>query len=224
MGYDPPAVLALKAPLASPTFTGTVTVPDAVGTTDAAQLSDVTDLTAGLAPLASPTFTGTVTAPTPVNPTDVAIKSYVDGQPAGTNSRAVWFSLVHPPINVLGFDTLIGPGGSGTWFGQIYSTSPAVGHYIEWDAYMEGGTWAAAFLGSADVNGGILTLKIDGTTITTFDTYGAATLAVRKTTTGLTVAAASTARRVRLEVTGKNAGSSGYYERFTALAMTRTGP
>jgi hypothetical protein len=32
------------APLASPTFTGTVTVPDAVNPTDAAQLSDVTDL------------------------------------------------------------------------------------------------------------------------------------------------------------------------------------
>ena len=43
--------IALKAPLASPTFTGTVTIPSG------ASIS-------GFAPLASPTFTGTVTIPT----------------------------------------------------------------------------------------------------------------------------------------------------------------
>jgi len=55
------------SPLASPTFTGIVTVPDAVNPTDAAQFSDVTDeqtraqaAEALLAPLASPSFTGVV--------------------------------------------------------------------------------------------------------------------------------------------------------------------
>lgn len=45
------AQLDAKAPIASPTFTGTVTIPSGASI-------------AGFAPLASPTFTGTVTAPT----------------------------------------------------------------------------------------------------------------------------------------------------------------
>ena len=57
----------LKAPLASPTFTGTVTIPSG------ASIS-------GFAPLASPTFTGTVTIPTGTVATT---------QTAGNNSTAV---------------------------------------------------------------------------------------------------------------------------------------
>ena len=45
------ALTAAKAPIASPTFTGTVTIPSGASIT-------------GFAPLASPTFTGTPTAPT----------------------------------------------------------------------------------------------------------------------------------------------------------------
>ena len=45
------ALTAAKAPIASPTFTGTVTIPSGASI-------------AGFAPLASPTFTGTPTAPT----------------------------------------------------------------------------------------------------------------------------------------------------------------
>jgi hypothetical protein len=59
--------LGLKAPLASPTFTGTVTIPAG------ASIS-------GFAPLASPTFTGTPTAPTATtatNSTQVATTAYV---------------------------------------------------------------------------------------------------------------------------------------------------
>ena len=66
--------IALKAPLASPTFTGTVTIPSG------ASIS-------GFAPLASPTFTGTPTLPTGTiattqtaanNTTAVATTAYVD--------------------------------------------------------------------------------------------------------------------------------------------------
>lgn len=89
--------LGLKAPLASPTFTGTVTLP--TGTVTSTMIADGTivdgDINAsaaiaqskisGLATslglkanLASPTFTGTVTVPSPVNPTDAVTKAYVD--------------------------------------------------------------------------------------------------------------------------------------------------
>lgn len=70
--------LALKAPLASPTFTGTVTVPTPSGNTDAATKAYVdTGLALG-APLSNPTFTGSVTVPTPSADTDAATKGYVD--------------------------------------------------------------------------------------------------------------------------------------------------
>ena len=66
------------APLASPTFTGTVTIPSG------ASIS-------GFAPLASPTFTGTPAAPTAAvdtNTTQVATTAYVIGQSYLTTGTA----------------------------------------------------------------------------------------------------------------------------------------
>jgi hypothetical protein len=89
--------LDLKAPLASPTFTGTVTTPlstagyvktDASGvlsSSAAVAQGDVTGLTSDLAlkaPLASPALTGTPTAPTATagtNTTQVATTEFVTG-------------------------------------------------------------------------------------------------------------------------------------------------
>jgi len=70
--------LALKAPLESPTFTGTVTVPTPSGNTDAVTKGYTDTGLALKAPLASPTFTGVVTVPTPTNNTDATTKNYVD--------------------------------------------------------------------------------------------------------------------------------------------------
>lgn len=72
--------LAAKAPLASPTFTGTVVVPVASGGTSPAQKTYVDSAVAGLAPLASPIFTGNPTAPTPTagdNDTSIATTAFV---------------------------------------------------------------------------------------------------------------------------------------------------
>ena len=76
------ANIDLKAPLASPTFTGVVTVPTASAddnTTKAASTAYVQTELADYAPLASPVFTGTPTAPTPVvdtNNTSIATTAY----------------------------------------------------------------------------------------------------------------------------------------------------
>ena len=70
--------IALKAPLANPTFTGTVTIPTPSNGTDAVTKTYVDTNLTPKAPLASPTFTGTVTVPTPSNDTDAATKNYVD--------------------------------------------------------------------------------------------------------------------------------------------------
>jgi hypothetical protein len=68
--------LGLKAPLASPTFTGTVTIPSG------ASIS-------GFAPLASPTFTGTVTVPTPTVNGAAATKAYVDSGVASATTATL---------------------------------------------------------------------------------------------------------------------------------------
>lgn len=61
------ALTADKATIASPTFTGTVTIPSGASI-------------AGFAPLASPTFTGTVTLPaTGSGSTEAVRKDYADG-------------------------------------------------------------------------------------------------------------------------------------------------
>lgn len=89
--------LGLKAPLASPTFTGTVTLPtgtvtstmiandtivdEDINASAAIAQSKISGLATSLglkANLASPTFTGTVTVPAPINPTDAVTKAYVD--------------------------------------------------------------------------------------------------------------------------------------------------
>ena len=91
------AALGLKAPLASPTFTGTVILPNLtvtnamiadttitnakISASAAIDQSKISGLVSDLnlkAPKASPTFTGTVTVPSPVNPTDAVNKAYVD--------------------------------------------------------------------------------------------------------------------------------------------------
>ncbi len=59
--------LNAKAPIASPTFTGTPTAPNAAAGTSNQQIANtkfVQDAIANKAPIASPTFTGTPKAPT----------------------------------------------------------------------------------------------------------------------------------------------------------------
>jgi hypothetical protein len=75
--------LAAKAPLASPTFTGTVTIPTpsaADNSTKAASTAYVQGELASYAPKASPTFTGTPAAPTAgagTNTTQLATTAFV---------------------------------------------------------------------------------------------------------------------------------------------------
>ena len=86
------------APLASPTFTGTVSgvtktmvgLSNVDNTTDANKPVSTAQQTALdlKAPLASPTFTGTVTVPTPIGNTDASTKVYVDSTASTTASNA----------------------------------------------------------------------------------------------------------------------------------------
>lgn len=82
--------LALKAPLASPTFTGTVILPSntTIGNVSSTELGYLDGVTGALqsqldlkAPLASPTFTGTVTLPssTAIGAVSSTELGYLDG-------------------------------------------------------------------------------------------------------------------------------------------------
>ncbi len=135
------------------------------------------------------------------------------------DGRSAYFTPFHPPINSLGFDALAGPDGGQFLTVIIYSTTPAIGNYIEWDAYLEAGSWAGMVTCTRNAGNGILTLKLDGSAACTFDLYGTGAARITSTFTVVT----SSVKRVRLEVTGKNVSSSDYYERFTALGLTRTG-
>ena len=99
-----------KAPIASPTFTGTVAgiTKSMVGlgnvdnTTDANKpVSTATQTALNLkAPIASPTFTGTVTVPTPVNSTDAATKAYVDALGEGLHIHSSVVAATTANINL----------------------------------------------------------------------------------------------------------------------------
>lgn len=68
------------APAASPTFTGTVTIPTPSPGDNSTKAASTAFVAANYAPLASPTFTGTVTVPTPVggdNSTKAASTAFV---------------------------------------------------------------------------------------------------------------------------------------------------
>jgi hypothetical protein len=78
-GYITSAALSSYAPLASPTFTGTVTIPAGASISGYATTASLSSY----APLASPALTGTPTAPTAAvdtNTTQVATTAYVVGQ------------------------------------------------------------------------------------------------------------------------------------------------
>lgn len=79
--------LALKAPLASPTFTGTVTIPTGASI-------------AGFAPLASPTFTGTVTAAAVTATGLISPSSTVGVKGTATNDSAQAGSIGEYPTPV----------------------------------------------------------------------------------------------------------------------------
>lgn len=78
------AQVTLRAPSASPTFTGTPAAPTATAGTSTTQLATTAFVTTAdnlKAPLASPTFTGTPLAPTATqgtNSTQIATTAYVD--------------------------------------------------------------------------------------------------------------------------------------------------
>jgi hypothetical protein len=143
---------SLKAPKASPTFTGNVTLPDTtiIGNVSAAEINALDGLTGNIqtqinsldslkAPKANPTFTGSVTVPTPSNTTDAATKGYADalafssalpGQ-GGQNGKLVTTdgtSASWTAIKTVGGESLLGSGDVATLPTQ---SAPDAGKFLK---------------------------------------------------------------------------------------------
>ena len=137
--------LDLKAPLASPTFTGTVTIPAG------ASIS-------GFAPLSSPTLTGTplsTTAAADTNTTQIATTAFVVGQassttPASNGTAAVGTSLKYARADHVHANVL--PTGGTT--GQVLSKVDGTNYNVQWStAGGSGGGTDIQTFGSSTTSG-----------------------------------------------------------------------
>jgi hypothetical protein len=136
-----------RAPLASPTFTGTPAAPTASQGNNSTQLATTAYADTGLAlkaPLASPTFTGTPAAPTATvgtNTTQLATTAFVAAAvatPALSKITAALGADVALNTSTFTDGPSIAQGTSGTWFvsGSVtmYDTAGANSVYVKlWD-------------------------------------------------------------------------------------------
>jgi hypothetical protein len=165
--------LSTYATLASPTFTGTVTVPTptaADNSTKAASTAFVQGELTAKAPVASPTFTGDPKAPTPTtgdNDTSIATTAFVQGEIAGKAKAATTLTTA----NAIGVAAKTAAG-SAPASGDVAVLTLTNGNSAASPTLNIGGTGAKNILlgGSAPsaaavttAAGGIWTLRYDGT-------------------------------------------------------------
>ena len=96
---------------------------------------------------------------------------------------------------------------------------------VEFDVVLAAGTWSVCFRGTKYTDCGIITVKLDGVSVGTIDTYAASAQYDQfMSLTGITVAATGK-KRLQLSVPTKNGSSSGYKIRgnpFAPLRLIRT--
>lgn len=100
------------APLASPTFTGSVSAPTPTAGDNSTLVATTAFVAASFAPLASPALTGVPTAPTPANTsnnTNIATTAFVQGILAtvtgGLNYQGTWNANTNTPTLASGVGT-----------------------------------------------------------------------------------------------------------------------
>jgi hypothetical protein len=164
--HFPPTVLSTYAPLASPTFTGTVTVPTPSNTTDATTKTYVDAADALKAPLASPTFTGTVTVPTPSATTAATTKAYVD---ATMGNQTTPFVPSEHSLLAWNYDPILSqgayvPGVNGQMFGctiRVWSSFTCTGVAYSTTTAGAGFTAGRNYIGIYNSAGTLLTQTAD---------------------------------------------------------------
>lgn len=99
--------------------------------------------------------------------------------------------------------------------------SGVVNAYVGWDIVLSPGTWTMEVMYKRDVDSGILTITLDGTTIATIDTYGSSAVNTTSTTTGI-VTTSSTTARLKVTVATKNASADRYRGKLNLISFKRT--
>jgi hypothetical protein len=120
---------------------------------------------------------------------------------------------------------------SGTWVwsgaalmggGVISNTSGAEGDYLEFEAYVDKGTYTIAIVSQTRADQGKVDVYVGGTEFAEFDLYSAGTVYdVRQTDAGNVISTGGL-KTIKAIVHEKNALSSNYYARINGLALWRT--
>lgn len=107
--------------------------------------------------------------------------------------------------------------------GGSYVSDVASGNYLEWDIWLDAGTYKFAGFGSQTTDAGIWSLLLNGVSKATIDMYAAAATAnVYVEATAIAIAAAGV-YTFRLTSTTKNASSTAFTMYPYSLAWIRTG-
>ncbi len=109
------------------------------------------------------------------------------------------------------------------WFCyEKYNSSHANGDGQTFDIYLGAGTWTLSMTNKKQPNAAIVLVKIDGTTVATFDQYAAGGVTNQTFTQAGIVVASSGQKVMTIIVSGKNAASSDYYCYLDVIQWTRT--
>ena len=132
------------------------------------------------------------------------------------------------PVFAVGFwQTVVNAASVGN--GLYNNGSSSVGDSTSWDVVLSPGTWSFSFMTHKNVNGGIVTVKLDNgynefTTLGTFDTYASApAYNVMNILNGIVLTGNnSLRRRLRLEITGRNpANTTGFALYLQSIQLHR---
>lgn len=105
--------------------------------------------------------------------------------------------------------------------GRVDSTG-AQNAEIGWDVVLAAGTWTVSVMSLLSTDAGIMTVSLDGSEKGTIDFYaGSGSSNSLKTITGDTVSTTGK-KRLLIKMATKNASSSSYYGRISALRLLRT--
>lgn len=107
--------------------------------------------------------------------------------------------------------------------GWVYLlSSPSNGNHIDWQADMVAGTYSFRLLGATSNTHAIISVRIDGTEVYTFDAYSGSTVwNTDHTGTGIVVAS-SGLKTISVVANGHNASSSGYDVVWIQMGFWRT--
>lgn len=97
-----------------------------------------------------------------------------------------------------------------------------VNNYVEWDFYVDAGTYTLTWIYNQNTNLGIATASIDGVDLSpTIDGYGASAPNTVAQWAGLVISAGD--HTLRMRVDSKNASSSDWFQMNQWFTFTRTG-